>query len=160
MILFGTLGTAIQINIVMLISLTLFVFHMFFTCKYIYLIASEQHLKAEKYIAYSGYFGVVVMVMQFILASLCFKNDVVDLEYSYLGLIAAAGAIFIIPFLIIYDIKQQFWIKRLSVEDKKKYDVSLKDRLPLVIVVSTLVVISMALFGLCIEAYVYIMQAL
>ncbi len=160
MILFGTLGTAIQINIVMLISLALFLIHMFFTCKYIYLIASDQNLKAEKYIAYSGYFGVVVMVIQFILASLCFKNDVVELDYSYIGLIAAAGAVIILPFLITYDIKQQLWIKRLSIEDKKKYDISLKDRLPLVIVVSALVVISMALFGLCVEAYVYIMQAL
>lgn len=160
MLLFGTIGTAIQINIVMLISLALFAFHMFFTCKYIYLVAAEKNLKAEKYIAYSGYFGVAVMVIQFVIASLCFKNDVVELDYSYLGLIAGAGAVIILPFLIIYDIKQQLWIKRLSLEDKKKYDVSSKDRLPLVIVVSALVVISMALFGLCLEAYIYIMQAL
>ncbi len=160
MILLGTTGTLVQINLVMLLSLALFACHMYFIVKYIVLIAREENIKAEKYVAYSGYFGVVVMIIQFILSATAFKNDVVELEYTYLGLLAALGAVVVLPFLIIYDIKQQKFIKKLSSDEQKKYNISTKDRLPLVGVISALMIISMALFGLCAEAYIYVMQGL
>ncbi|MCR5706092.1 MAG: hypothetical protein K6G48_04795 [Acholeplasmatales bacterium] len=160
MLLFGKAGTYVQINLILLASIVVFALHMYFVIKYIVKIYYYDNVKAEKYIAYAGYFGVAAMVLQFIFGTVALENDVVELEHSYIGLVVGLGAIFVIPFLVIADLKQQKWIKNLSIADQKKYNISLKDRMPLIIVIAALVVISFALFGFVIEGYCYIMDGL
>ena len=160
MLLFGRTGTLVQINSILIVSILIFLVHMYFIARYIISIYYYKNVAAEKYVAYSGYFGVAAMVTQFLLATVALENDVVELEHTYYGMAAAAGALVVLPFLIIADLKQQRWIKELSLDDQKKYNISLKDRTPLIAVISALVVISFALFGFVIEGYIYIVQGL
>lgn len=160
MFLFGTIGTYVQINLVLLTSIIIFGVHMYFVLRYILCIMYDQNIKAEKYIAFSGYFGVLAMVVQFILGTIALENSKVELEHSYYGMLLALLALVIIPILVLSDNKQRRWIKSLSLEDQKKYNISLKDRLPLIGIISGLVIISLALFGFVIEGYIYIVQAL
>jgi len=160
MLLFGKTGTYVQINLILLASFIIFALHMYFIIKYMLKVYYYDNVKAEKYVAYAGYFGVAAMVLQFIFGTVALENDIVELEHSYIGLAIGLLAFAVIPFLVITDIKQQKWIKNLSAADQKKYNISIKDRMPLIIVISALLVISFALFGFVIEGYCYIMDGL
>lgn len=159
--LLSTAGVYTQISIVLLVSLAIFAFYMFLVIKYIILVAYDENVRAERYAAYTGYLGVAAAIILFLLICFGFKNSIVDNDCSeYYGLIAAIGALAILPEYILFDIKQIKWIKGLSLDEQKKYGVSVKDRIPLIVVMSIILIINMGLFGLIVERFIFVIQGI
>lgn len=161
MILLGMTGTYVQIIIMLILSLLLFGFFVFLIAKYMILVKNEENRKAERYVAYSGYYAVLSMISMFLIICFGFKNDIIEIsDVGYYGLFAALLAFAYVPLIVFVDIKQVRWIKELSLEKQKEYGISAKDRLPLVIVMAFLGTVNMALFGLCIERFIFVLMGL
>ena len=160
MVLFNTAGTYVQIVIMLLIALAIVGVYIFFIIKYMLSVHNEEHRRAEKSIAIAGYYSIASMILLFFIVWFGFKNNVVTLERNYYGLFAVFASLAYIPFLIIYDIKQVRWIKGLSDKEQLEYGISIKDRMPLIVVIAILSIINVALVGLCIESFIYVFQGL
>lgn len=158
MFLFGTIGTCVQIALVLFLATAIFLGFVGLLISYMVAVFNEENIKAEKRIAYTGYYAIASMIALFLIVCFGFKNDVIYVSREYYGLFAAFGALALIPELVYFDIKQIRFIKDLSPEKQKEYGVSVKDRIPLMGVVSILIIINMALFGLCVESFAYVLS--
>lgn len=146
--------------IMIILALAIFGFGLYLDIKYIVCVYKGKYEKGEKIIAYAGYFSVLSMILLFIICALGFNHTEVELDRSYFGLLGACGSLILIPFLILADIKQIKYIKGLSEKEKTEKNLSMKDRTPLIAVISVLVIINFGLIGLNIEEFIYVFSGL
>ena len=160
MFLLGYAGTYTQITLVLILTLAIFGLYIFLCAGYVWHIFNDNNQKAERFIAYAGYYAIFAMISLFLIFSFGFKNSIVGLDKKYYGLFAAFGGFLVLPPMIIADYKQIKWIKALTIDEQKEYGISVKDRLPLIIVISILALIALALFGICVERFIYVLEGL
>lgn len=160
MFLLGNAGTITQVVLVSVVACLVFAALIVLLLKYIFNVNYMEHVKAEKNIAIAGYYSILSMIALFLLIAFGYKNDVVDIERNYIGLVSIALSAVLLPFLVIYDIRQIRWIKDLTPDEQKSYGISIKDRRPLIIIISILVIVNFALIGLCIESLIYVIQGI
>lgn len=160
MFLLGYAGTYAQIILVLLLTLAVFGLYIFLCAGYVWHIFNDNNQKAERFIAYAGYYAIAAMIALFLIFAFGFKNSIVGLDRKYYGLFLAFAGFIVLPPMIIADYKQIKWIKQLTLDEQKEFGISVKDRLPLIIVVSILTLIVLALFGICVERFIYVLEGL
>lgn len=150
----------VLIWIMIVLAVAIFGVGLYLNINYIICVSKEKYKKAEKAIAYAGYYAVLSMILLFVICAVGFNHTKVELERSYFGLFGACVSLILIPFLVIADIKQIRYIKGLSDAEKEKQGLSMKDRTPLIAVIIVLLIINFGLMGLNIEEFIYVFQGL
>lgn len=153
MFLLGEAGSVSLVVICAVIAIILFVFLSVLLFRYAYLVYSEKNYKAERYVAYSGYVAIAVMIISFIIFCVVYNADLYNEveDFNYYGLFGILGIIAYAPLLIISDIKQINFITNLSDSERKAKGIGLKDRRPFIYVVLFVLAINLALLGLNLE---------